>query len=137
MLAPWKESYDKPRQVLKSRDIILLTKVHLVSQSYDFSSSHVWIWEMNHKKCWAPKNWHFWVVLLEKTLESPLDCKEIKPVNPKGDQPEYALQGLMLKLKLQYFDHLVWRADSLEENLMAGKDWRQEEKGVAEDEMVR
>ena len=88
----------------------------------------------NHKEGWVLKNWCFQIVLLEKTLESPLE--KIKPVTPKGDQPEYALEGLMLKLKLQYFGHLMWRADSLEENLMAGKDWRQEEK-VAEDEMVR
>ena len=67
--------------VLKSRDITLLTKVH-ISQSYDFSCSHVWVWELDHKEGWAPKNWCFRTVVLEKTLESPLDCKEIKPVNP-------------------------------------------------------
>ena len=67
--------------VLKSRDITLLTKVH-ISQSYDFSCSHVWVWESDHKEGWAPKNWCFRTVVLEKTLESPMDCKEIKPVNP-------------------------------------------------------
>ena len=75
-------------------------------------------------ECWAlslrPKNWSFWTVVLEKTLESPLDCKEIQPVHPKGN-PEYSLEGLMLKLKLQYFGHLMWRADSLEKTLMLGK----------------
>ena len=71
-------------RVLKSRDITLLTKFH--SQSYDFSSSHVWMWELGHKETWLPKNWCFWTMVLEKTLESPLDSKEIKPVNPKGNQ---------------------------------------------------
>jgi len=70
--------------ILKSGDIILLTKVS--SQSYGFSSSHVWMWELDHKEGWMPKNWCFWTVVLEKTLESPLDCKEIKPVHPKGNQ---------------------------------------------------
>ena len=71
--------------ILKSRDITLLTKVRL-NQSYGFSSSHVRMWELDHKESWAPKNWCFWNVVLEKTLESPLDCKEIKPVHPKGNQ---------------------------------------------------
>ena len=75
---------------------------------------------MNYKEDWAPKNWYFWTVVLEKPLESPLDNKEIKPVHPKGN-PEYSLEGLMLKLKLQYFGHLMQRADSLEKTLMLGK----------------
>ena len=84
-----------------------------------FSSSNVWMWELDHKESWAPKNWCFWTVL-EKTLESPLDCKEINPVNPKGNQSEYSLERLMLKLKLQYFGHLMWRIDSLGKTLMPG-----------------
>ena len=68
-----------------------------------------------------PKNWCFWTVVLEKTLESPLDCKEIQPVHPRGDNPGCSLVGLMLKLKLQYFDHLMWRTDSLEKTMMLGK----------------
>ena len=88
------------------------------SQSYGFSSSHVWMWELDHKEGWAPKNWCFQTVVLEKTLESPLDCKEIKPVNPKGNQP-YSLEGLMLRL--QDFGHLMQRADSLNKTLMLGK----------------
>ena len=72
--------------ILKSRDIILLTKVHLV-KSYGASSSHVWMWELDHKEGWALKNWRFWTVVLEKTLESPLDSKEIQPVNPYRTQP--------------------------------------------------
>ena len=74
--------------------------------------------------------------MLEKTLESPLDCKAIKPVNPKRNQPEYSLEGLMLKLKLQYFGHLVQRTDSLEKDPDAGKDCRQEERGMTEDEVL-
>ena len=86
------------------------------SQNYSFSSSDVWMWELDHKKGWALKNWCFWIVVLEKTLESSLDSKEIEPVNPKGNQPEYSLERLMLKL--QYFGHLKPRANSLEKNLM-------------------
>ena len=104
------------------------------SQSHGFSSSHAWMWELNHKEGWELKNWCFWTVVLEKTLESPLNCKEIKPVNPKG-HPEWLLEGLMLKLKLQYFGHLMRRTDSLKYH-DAGKDWRHEEKGMTEDEMV-
>ena len=77
--------------------------------------------ELDYKESWAPKNWCFWTVVLEKTLESPLDSKEINPVNPKGNQFEYSLEGLMLKLKLQKFGHLMWRPDSFEKSLMLGK----------------
>ena len=113
---------------------MLLCNKGLYSQSYDFSSSHVWMWELDNKSHWALKNWCLRTVVLEKTLESPLDSKDTKPVNPKGNDPEYSLEGLMLKLKLQYFGHLMWRANSLEKTLMKG--WRQEEKGMTEDEMV-
>ena len=71
--------------ILKSRDVTLPTKVHLVEDMV-FSSSHIWVWELDYKESWAPKNWCFWTVVLEKTLESPLDCKEIQPAHPKGDQ---------------------------------------------------
>ena len=99
--------------VLKSRDITLPTNIHLV-KAMVLSSSHVWMWELDYKESWAPKNWCFSTVVLEKILESPLDClKEISP--------EYSLEGLILKLKLQYFGHLMWRADSLEKTLMLGK----------------
>ena len=87
--------------------------------SYGFSSSHVWMWELNGEESWALKNWWFWTLGLEKTLESLLDCKKIQPVHPKGDQ--CSLEGLMLKLKLQYFGHLTWRVHSLEKTLMLGK----------------
>ena len=90
------------------------------TQSYGFFSSHVWIWELRHKEGWVLKNWCSPTVVLEETPESPLDSKEIKPVNPKENQP-YSLEGLMLKLKLQHFGHLMWRADSLKETLMLEK----------------
>ena len=92
------------------------------------------MWELDYKEGWAPKNSCFWTVELEKSLESPLDCKEIRPVNLKEISSEYSLEALMLKMKLQYFDHITWITDSLE-NTLTGKDWRQE-KWTAEDEMV-
>ena len=104
----WKKSYDQPRQHIKKQRDHFDDKVPY-SQSYGFSSSHVRMWELDHKEEWLPKNWCFWTVV----LESPLYCKEIKPVNPKGNQPEYFLEGLMQKLKHQYFGHLMQRADSL------------------------
>ena len=79
------------------------------------------MWELDYKESCAPKNWCFWTVVLEKTLESPLDCKEIQSANPKGISPEYSLEGLMLKLTLQYFGHVIWRTDSLEKTLILGK----------------
>ena len=91
------------------------------SQGYGFSSSHVWMWVLDYKESWAPKNWCFWTVMLEKTLESPLDCKEIQSVHPKGSQSWMFMKGLILKLKLQYFGHLMRRTDSLEKTLMLGK----------------
>ena len=77
------------------------------------------MWELDCEEGWALKNWRFWTVVLEKTLESPLDCKEIQPVHSEGDQP-WDLEGMMLKLKLQYFGHLMWRVDSLEKTLILG-----------------
>ena len=85
MLAPWKESYDQPRQHIKKQRHYFANKGPS-SQSYGFSSGHVWMRELDHKESWAPKNWCFWTVVLEKTLESPLHCKEIKPVNSKGNE---------------------------------------------------
>ena len=87
--------------------------------------------ELDCEEGWAPKNWCFWTVVLEKTLESPLDCKEIQPVHSG-----ISLEGMMLKLKLQYFGHLMWRVDSLEKDSDAGREWEQEEKGTTEDEMA-
>ena len=100
-------------------------------QSYGFSSNHVWMWEVDHKEGWEPNIWCFWIVLLEKMLKSPLGSKEIQS-NLKEINPEYSLEGLMLKLKLQYFGHLIWWAASLEETLMLGKTegWRRERQRI-------
>ena len=111
---------DKTRQHIKKQRYDFANKGPYC-QSYGVSSSHVQIWELNHKEGWVPKNWCFPTVVLQKTLENPLDCKEIKPVNPKEINPEHSLDGQMLKLKLQYFGHLVQRADSLEKTQMLGK----------------
>ena len=85
MLAPWKKSYDQPRQHIKNQGHYFTNKGPS-SQSYGFSSSQIWMWELDHKESWALKNWCLWTVVLEKTLESPLDCKEIQLVHPKGNQ---------------------------------------------------
>ena len=120
--------------ILKSRDYF--ANKGLYSQSCDFSSSHVWIWRLNHKESWAPKNWCFWTVVLEKTLESPLDCKEIKPVHPKGNQPRIFTGRTDAEVETPIF----WPPDSkiwiIEKDPDAGKDGGLEEKGVTEDEMV-
>ena len=79
------------------------------------------MWELDYKESWVPKNWCFWTMVLKKTLESPLDCKEVQAVDPKGDQSCVFIGRTMLKLKLQYFGHLMWRADSFEKTLMLGK----------------
>ena len=88
-------------------------------QGYGFSSGHVWMWELDCEESWEPKNWCFWTMVLEKTLKSPLDCKEIQPIL-KEVSPGCSLEGLMLKLKLQYFGHLMRRVDLLEKTLMLG-----------------
>ena len=102
--------------ILKSRDITLATKVHL-SQIYGFSSSHVWMWVLDYKESWALKNWCLWPVVLEKTLESPLDCKEIQPGNPKGDQSWIFTETTDAEAGASVFLHLIWRTDSLEKTL--------------------
>ena len=134
MLTLWKESYDQPRQHIKKQRYYFVSKGPS-SQDYGFSSGHVWMWELDYKESLAPENWCFWTVVLEKTLESSLDCKEIQPVHSKEISPGCSLEGLMLKLKLQYFGHLMRRADSFEKTLMR-KGWGQEEKWTTEDEMV-
>ena len=112
----WKKSYDQPRQQRH-----YFADKGPSSQSYDFSSGHVWMWEFVYKESWMLKNWCFQTVVSEKTLESPLNCKEIQPVLPKEISPGYSLEGLMLKLKLQYFGHLMRRTDSFEKTLILGK----------------
>ena len=120
MLPPWKKSYEQPRWHIKKQRYYFANK-RPYRQSYVFISSHVWMWELDYKESWAPKNPCFWTVVLEKTLESALDCKEIKAVNPKGNQSWIFLEGQMLKLKLQSFGHLMGRTDSFEKTLMLGK----------------
>ena len=116
-LVPWKNSYDQPRQHIKKQRHYFAHKGPS-SQSYGFSSSYVWMWELVCKERWVLKNWCFWTVVLGKTLESPLGCKEIKPAILKEISPEYSLEELMLKLKLQCFGHLMQRTDSFEKILM-------------------
>ena len=105
--------------ILKSRDITLPTKVRLV-KGYGFSSGHVWMWELDCEEGRAPKNWCFWTVVFEKTLESPLDCKEMQPVHPKGDPSRVFIGRTDAEAELQYFGHLMRRVDSLEKTLMLG-----------------
>ena len=119
MLTPWKESYDQPRQHIQKQRHYFANKGPS-SQGYGFSSSHVWMWELDCEQSWVLRNWCFWTVVLEKTLESPLDCKEIQPVHSKEIRPGCSLEELMLKLKLQDFGHLMQRVDSLEKTLMLG-----------------
>ena len=116
-LTLWKESHDHPRQHIQKQRHYFANKGP-ASQGYGFSSSHVCMWELDDKQGWALKNWCFWTVVLEKTLESPLDCKEIQPFHPKQDQSWVFIEGLMLKL--QYFGHLMRRLDLLEKILMLG-----------------
>ena len=117
MLAPWKKSYDQPRQHIKKQRHYFTNK-SLSSQSHGFSSSPVWMWELDYKESWALKNWCFWTVVLEKTLENPLDRRSNQSIL-KEISPEYSLEELMLKL--QYFGHVMWRTDLLEKILMLGK----------------
>ena len=111
--------------ILKSRDITLLTKVLLVKPSYGFSSGHVWMWELDHKESWALKNWCFWTVVLEKTLESSLDCKEIRSVNPKGNQT-WIFTG---RTDARAEAPILWPPDAkswfIRKDPNAEKDWRQ------------
>ena len=121
MLVPWKKSYDQPRQQVKKQRYYFANKGPS-SQSYGFSSSHVWMWELDYNESWVPWNWSFWIVVLEKTLESPLGFKEIKPVNPKWNQ-SWIFTGRTdaeAEVKLQYFGHLMQRTDSFEKTLMLG-----------------
>ena len=120
MIASWQERDDKPRQCGEKQRHYSANK-GLYNQCSGIPRGHIWLWELDHKEGRMPKNWWLQTVVLEKTPESPLDSKEIKPVIPKGNQPEYPWKEPILKLKLQYFGHLMWRADSLEKTLMLEK----------------
>ena len=135
MLATWKESYDQPRQHIQKQRHYFASK-DPSSQGYGFSSSHVWMWELDCEESWVPKNWCFWTVVLEKTLETTLDCKEIQPVHPKGDQ-SWVFIG---RTDFEAESPILWPPDA--ENWLigkdpdAGKDWGQVAKGTKEDKMV-
>ena len=127
--------YDQPRQHVKKQRHHFADK-GLYSQSYGFSSNHVWMWELDYKKSWAPKNWCFWTVVLEKTLESLLDCKVIQRVHSKGNQSWIFIGRTDGQAKTP----LLWPPDVknclIRKDPDAGKDWGQEEKGMTEDETV-
>ena len=129
-LGPWRKNYDKPRQHIKKQTYHFVDK-GLSSQSDGFSSSLVWMWELDHREGWAPKNWWFWTLELEETLENPLDCKEIKPVNPEVfiGRADAEAEAPILWLP----DVKSWLIGKDPDD---GKDWGQEEKGTTEDEMV-
>ena len=126
--ASWKKSYDKPRQCIKKQRHNFANKGPY-SQNYGFSSSHVWMWELDYKEGWVLKNWCFWTVVLKKTLESPLDCKEIKPVSPEGNQSWIFIGRTNTEAEAL----ILWPPDVksrlIRKDPDAGKDWRQKEKG--------
>ena len=127
--------HDQPRQHIKKQRHYFVNKSPS-SQGYGFSSGHVWMWELDYKESWVPKNWCFWTVVLEKTLESPLDCKEIQPDHPKGNQ-SWIFIG---RIDAEADTPVLWVPDVkswlIGKDTDAGKDWRQEDKGTTEDEMV-
>ena len=138
MLTPWKKSYDQLRQHIKKQRHYFANKGPS-SQSYGVFSNHVWMWELDYKESWAPKNWCFWTVVFEKTPESPFDCKEIQSVHPKGNQSWIFIGRTHAEAETP----ILWPADSLnslnwliEKDPDAGKDWRREEKETTEDEVV-
>ena len=134
-LTPWKESYDQPRQHIQKQRHYFANKGPS-SQGYHFSSGHVWMWELDCEESWAPKNWCFWTVVLEKTLESPLNCKEIQPIHPKGDW-SWVFIG---KTDVEAETSILWPPDGkswfIWKDPDAGKDWRWDKKGMTEDEMI-
>ena len=134
MLAPWKKSYDQPRQHIKRQRYYFANK-GLSSQRYGFPSSHVWMWEWDYEESRTLKNWCFWTVVLEKTLESSLDCKEIQPVHPKGNHPWMFIWRTEAEAEIL----ILWLPDTknwlIGKDPDGGKDWRQKGKGTTEDEM--
>ena len=134
-LCPWKKSYDQPRKHIKKQRQYF-ANIGPSSQSYGFSSNHAWMWELDYKESWALKNWCFWIVVLKKTLESPLDCKEIQPVNPTGNQ-SWILIG---RIGAEAETPILWPPDAknwvIGKDPDAGKDWRLEEKSITENKMI-
>ena len=133
MLAPWKKSYDTPRQCIKKQRHYFANK-DPSSQGYGFSCGHVWMWELDCEESWVPKNWCFRTVVLEKTRESPSDCKEIKPVNPKGNKPWILIGRSDAEAEAPILGPLDAKNWLIGKDLDARKDWGQEEKRAAEDE---
>ena len=135
MLAPWKEIYYQPRKHIKKQRHYFANK-GLSNQVYGFSSSHVWMWELDYNKSWALRNLCFWTVVLEKTLEGALDCKQIQPVHPKGNQSWMYIGRTDVEAETP----IVWPPDMkswlIGKDPDAWRDWGQEEKGTTEDEMV-
>ena len=134
----WKKTFDKPRQHIKKQRQYFIDKGPS-SQGHGVSSSHIWMRELDYKESWTPKNWCFWSVVLEKTLESSLDCKEIKPVHPKGNQSRTFIGRTDAEAEALILwppNVKSWLIGKKKKNPNVGKDWRQEEKGMTEDEMV-
>ena len=136
MLTPWKESYDQPRWHIQKQRHYFANKGPS-SQGYGFSSGHVSMWELDCEESWALKNWCFWTVMLEKTLESPLDCKEIQPVHSEGDQPWDFFGGNDAKAETLVLWPPHVKSWLIGKDSDAGRDCGQEEKGTTEDEMAR
>ena len=138
MLAPWKKSYNKPKQHIKKQT--LLANKCPDSQNYGFSSSHVHVWELVHKEGWVPKNWCFQIMMLEKTLETPLDSKQIKSVNPKRSQLWILVSRIVAEAEAEAEASILWPPDVkswlTRKVSNAGTDWKLKEEGAAEDEMV-
>ena len=135
MLTPWKENYDQAREHIKKQRYYFANKGPS-SQGYGYSSGHVWMWQLDCEESWGPKNWCFWTVVLEKTLESPLDCKEVQPVHSEGDQSWLFIGRTDAKAETP----VVWPPHAkswlIGKDSDAGRDW-QKEKGMTEDEMAR
>ena len=131
---PWKESYDQPRQHIQKQRHYFANKGSS-SQGYVFSSGHVWMKKLDCEESWAPKNWCIWTVVLEKTLESPLGCKEIQPVHPRGDQSRVFIGRTDVEAETPILfppDAKIWLIEKYPDG---GKDWGQEEMGMTEDEV--
>ena len=135
MLAPWEEIYAQPRQRIRKQRHYFANKGPS-SQGYGFSCGHVWMWELDCEESWVLKNWCFWTVVLEKTLESPLDCKEIQPVHSKRDQSSVFIGRTDAKAETP----MLWPPHAKSwltgKDSDAGRNWGQEEKGTTEDEMA-
>ena len=135
MFTPWKESYDQPRQHIQKQRHYFANK-GLSSQGYGFSSSHVWMWELDCEESLALNNCCFWIVVLEKTFENPLDCKKIQPVHSEGDQPWDFFGRNDAKAETPVLCPPHAKSWLIGKDSDAGRDWGQEEKGMTEDEMV-